>query len=119
MPTGLFRATDGSVQAEYDGVPIPIPRSTYERNGYKRTPAPTGRETLGKESGSGEIRRRPDSVWQMRAASRLLCASNLRHVIVTDGCRLAVVPIYRNSAPGSPSDRALVFHVVLPIDAIS
>ena len=35
MPTGLFRTTDQSVQVEYDGVPIPIPRSTYEKNGYK------------------------------------------------------------------------------------
>ena len=35
MPTGLFRTTDDSVQVEYDGVPIPIPRSTYEKNGYK------------------------------------------------------------------------------------
>ena len=24
-----------SVQVEYDGVSIPIPRSTYEKNGYK------------------------------------------------------------------------------------
>jgi hypothetical protein len=35
MPTGLFRTADQSVQVEYDGVPIPIPRSTYEKNGYK------------------------------------------------------------------------------------
>jgi hypothetical protein len=35
MPTGLFRTTDQSVQVEYDGVSIPIPRSTYEKNGYK------------------------------------------------------------------------------------
>jgi hypothetical protein len=35
MPTGLFRTTDQSAQVEYDGVSIPIPRSTYEKNGYK------------------------------------------------------------------------------------
>ena len=35
MPTGLFKATDQSVQVEYDGVSIPIPKSTYEKNGYK------------------------------------------------------------------------------------
>jgi hypothetical protein len=35
MPTGLFITTDQSVQVEYDGVSIPIPRSTYEKNGYK------------------------------------------------------------------------------------
>ena len=35
MPTGLFRTTDQSVQVEYDGVSIPIPRSTYEKNGYQ------------------------------------------------------------------------------------
>jgi hypothetical protein len=35
MPTGLFTATDGSVQVEYDGVSIPIPRSKYEKAGYK------------------------------------------------------------------------------------
>jgi hypothetical protein len=35
MPTGLFKTSDQSVQVEYDGVSIPIPRSTYENNGYK------------------------------------------------------------------------------------
>jgi hypothetical protein len=35
MPTGLFRTTDHSAQVEYDGVSIPIPRSTYDKNGYK------------------------------------------------------------------------------------
>jgi hypothetical protein len=35
MPTGLFRTTDQSAQVEYDGVSIPIPRSRYEKNGYK------------------------------------------------------------------------------------
>jgi hypothetical protein len=35
MPTGLFRTTDQSAQVEYDSVSIPIPRSTYEKNGYK------------------------------------------------------------------------------------
>ena len=35
MPTGLFRATDQSAQVEYDGVSIPIPRSTYEKKGYE------------------------------------------------------------------------------------
>jgi len=35
MPTELFRTTDQSAQVEYDGVSIPIARSTYEKNGYK------------------------------------------------------------------------------------
>ena len=35
MPTGLFKTPDQSAQVEYDGVSIPIPRSTYEKNGYK------------------------------------------------------------------------------------
>ena len=35
MPTGLFKTSDQSVQVDYDGVSIPIPRSTYEKNGYK------------------------------------------------------------------------------------
>ena len=35
MPTGLFRTTDQSVQVEYHTVSIPIPTSTYEKNGYK------------------------------------------------------------------------------------
>jgi hypothetical protein len=35
VPTGLFRTTDQSAQVEYDGVSIPIPRSTYEKNSYK------------------------------------------------------------------------------------
>ena len=35
MPTGLFKTADQSVQVEYDGVSIPIPRSTYENRGYK------------------------------------------------------------------------------------
>ena len=33
--TGLFRTADGSVQVEYDGIDIPIPRSKYEENVYK------------------------------------------------------------------------------------
>jgi hypothetical protein len=32
MATGMFRTDDGSVQVDYDGNNIPIPRST---NGYK------------------------------------------------------------------------------------
>jgi hypothetical protein len=35
MPTGLFRTTAQSVQVDYDGVSIPIPRSKYEKAGYK------------------------------------------------------------------------------------
>ena len=35
MPTGLFKTPDQSAQVEYDGVSIPIPRSTYEKSGYK------------------------------------------------------------------------------------
>jgi hypothetical protein len=35
MPTGLFKTPDQSVQVDYDGVSIPLPRSTYENNGYK------------------------------------------------------------------------------------
>ena len=35
MPTGLFKTSDQSVQVDYDGISIPIPRSTYEKNGYK------------------------------------------------------------------------------------
>jgi hypothetical protein len=35
MPIGLFRTTDQSVQVEYDKVSIPIPQSTYEKNGYR------------------------------------------------------------------------------------
>ena len=35
MPTGLFRTTDQSAHVEYDGVSISIPRSTYEKKGYK------------------------------------------------------------------------------------
>jgi len=31
MPTGLFKTPDQSAQVNYDGVSIPIPRSTYER----------------------------------------------------------------------------------------
>jgi hypothetical protein len=35
LPTGLFRTADQSAQVECDDVSIPIPRSTYEKNGYK------------------------------------------------------------------------------------
>jgi len=31
----IIRITDQSVQVEYDKVSIPIPQSTYEKNGYK------------------------------------------------------------------------------------
>jgi len=30
-----LKTPDQSAQVEYDGVSIPIPRSTYEKNGYK------------------------------------------------------------------------------------
>jgi hypothetical protein len=35
MAKGLFRTNDGEVQVDYDGVPIPIPRSKYEENRYQ------------------------------------------------------------------------------------
>jgi hypothetical protein len=35
MAIGMFRTDDGSVQVDYDGNNIPIPRSKYEENGYK------------------------------------------------------------------------------------
>jgi hypothetical protein len=35
MPTGMYRASGGWVQVDYDGSNIPIPRSKYEENGYK------------------------------------------------------------------------------------
>jgi hypothetical protein len=35
MATGVFRTGDGSVQVDYDGISIPIPRSKYDENGYK------------------------------------------------------------------------------------
>jgi hypothetical protein len=35
MATGMFRTDDGSVQVDYDGNNIPIPRSKNEENGYK------------------------------------------------------------------------------------
>jgi len=35
MATGMFRTDDGSVQVDYDGSNIPIPRSKYRENGYK------------------------------------------------------------------------------------
>jgi len=31
---GMFRTDDGSVQVDYDGNNISIPRSKYEKNGY-------------------------------------------------------------------------------------
>ena len=35
MAMGTFRTGDGSVQVDYEGISIPIPRSKYEENGYK------------------------------------------------------------------------------------
>jgi hypothetical protein len=36
MPVGLFRSEDGGVQVDYGtGTTFPIPRPTYEANGYK------------------------------------------------------------------------------------
>jgi len=35
MPIGSFKTADQSVQVDYDGVSIPIPRSTYENRRYK------------------------------------------------------------------------------------
>ena len=31
----MFRTADGSVQVDYDGTNIPIPRFKYEASGYK------------------------------------------------------------------------------------
>jgi hypothetical protein len=35
MATGLFRTNDGFAQVDYDGISIPVPRSKYDKNGYK------------------------------------------------------------------------------------
>ena len=35
MATGMFRTDDGSVQVDYDGTNIPIPRFKYLENSYK------------------------------------------------------------------------------------
>ena len=35
MQIGSFKTADQSVQVDYDGVSIPIPRSTYENRRYK------------------------------------------------------------------------------------
>ena len=53
-------------------------------------------------------------------SSRITCRSiNLRHVVVTDGSCVTVVPIYCDATPGGSDDRALVFNVAVPADAIS
>jgi len=43
----------------------------------------------------------------------------MRHVVVTDRSRVAVVPIDRDPAPWLASDGALIGRVALPDDAIS
>jgi hypothetical protein len=35
MPVGMFRSEEGWVQVDYGTGNIPIPRSKYEKNGYK------------------------------------------------------------------------------------
>jgi len=35
MAVGMFRIDEGWVQVDYDGNNIPIPRSKYEKYGYK------------------------------------------------------------------------------------
>jgi hypothetical protein len=44
---------------------------------------------------------------------------NLLHVVMTDGSRVAVVPINRDAAPGRSYDRTLVCRVALPANAVS
>jgi hypothetical protein len=44
---------------------------------------------------------------------------NLRHIVVTDGTRVAVVPINGDAAPGRPFDNTLVLHVALPENTVS
>jgi hypothetical protein len=39
---------------------------------------------------------------------------NSGHVVVTDGGRVAIVPINGDAAPGRPFDGPLVLHVALP-----
>ena len=36
MPVGMFRSEEGWVQVDYGTGNIPIPRSKYEENGYKK-----------------------------------------------------------------------------------
>jgi hypothetical protein len=57
----------------------------------------------------------------LRQSKAILSARtmNLRHIVVTDGGRLAVVPINRDAAPGRPFDGTLVFQVVPPENAVS
>jgi hypothetical protein len=51
---------------------------------------------------------------------RITCSSiNRRHVVVTYGSCITVVPIYRDTAPGRSFNCTLVFDVALPEDAIS
>jgi hypothetical protein len=44
---------------------------------------------------------------------------DLRHVVVNDGGRVAVVPIYRDAAPRRAFDRALIFRVAPPGNSVS
>ena len=53
MPTGSFRTTDQSVQVEYHKVSIPIPTSTYEKNGYKPDFDKTSKKNIGPHRRSG------------------------------------------------------------------
>jgi hypothetical protein len=56
----------------------------------------------------------------LRQSKAILSARtmNLRHIVVTDGGRLAVVPINRDAAPRRAPDRALVFYVAPPGNSI-
>jgi hypothetical protein len=53
-------------------------------------------------------------------SSRITCRSiNLRHVVVTDGSCVTVIPIYRDITAEGSDDRTLVCRVALPPDAVS
>ena len=64
--------------------------------------------------------RRPQWVADLSARPHSeLRTMNLCHVVVTGGGWITVVPINRDPAPRRTSDRALVFHVALPANAVA
>ena len=69
-----------------------------------------GRGSVGEEDGAD---------LSPRVVHSGLSTMNRCHVVVTNGGRVTVVPIYRDAAPGRTSDRALIFHVVLPENSVS
>ena len=97
-----------------------FPTRDLDEPGPRTTARRFLRRTVGYLRPVGCFSWRPLCKSALTLSPRITCSSiNRRHVVVTYGSCITVVPIYRNAAPGFSFDRTLVFDVAAPEDAVS